>query len=426
MRRPLLVAATALLVACSSDSEAPTDSASVVTIDTTITTDATDSTITTEVGDSVESPDVTDYVVSTEAPVFTATLGEPVDLDEAFAVQPDGTLDAQPVDLAVRPGDTPSSFLVLRNGIVVRLAESTSANNAGDADIVLDISDSTRAEGERGLLGLTFSDDGTRAWINHTDLDGNTRIVGYEVAVDGTFDESSAIDVDLIRQPYPNHNGGEVVFDGARSRLLVLTGDGGAANDPDRVALDPDSPLGKILSYPIDSDGLAGRPEVVAVGLRNPWRAVIHGDSLWIADVGQGLWEEVDVVELDRLDAAAPVSFGWSAREGTHDFNADQNDAHAAFVAVDPISEYEHVEGRCSISGGAPLAGAITTDVWYVFADFCTGEVLARCLVGCERVENREIAVGSVPQAVAVLPDHRGNLWVLGLDGLLVPVISDP
>lgn len=403
----LLAATTLLVVACASETEVLVGSSVASTTPTSFDPSPETSRAPTE---------------SSSAPLsvapFAPTLGEPVDVGDNSG--------GQPVDLAVRPGATPSSFLVLRGGVVVRLVESTTGNLATDATVALDISDLTRAEGERGLLGLAFSDDGARAWINHTDLDGDTRIVGYDVRADGTFDESSATEIDSIRQPYPNHNGGELVFDGVRSRLLVLTGDGGAADDPDRVALDPDSPLGKILSYPIDSNGVAGKPEVVAVGLRNPWRAVIHDGLLWIADVGQGLWEEVDVVELDRLDPTTPMSFGWSAREGTHDFNLDQNDAHATFMAVDPISEYEHTEGRCSISGGTPVGGAVTTEVWYVFADFCTGEVLARCLVGCEQVDEREIAVGTVPQAVAVLPDHRGNLWVLGLDGLLVPVLSDP
>jgi len=402
VKRLAPVAFATLLVACGSGEE--------VLVGSTVATGSTGSTSTAVSAPPDEASSVSLPTSESPEPSFEPTLGEPVDLGDLA--------DGEPVDLAVRPGATPTSFLVLRGGLVVRLESDSTVG-----EVVLDVSDLTRAEGERGLLGVTFSDDGSRAWINHTDLDGNTRIVAFEVDEEGRFDETSATEVDVIGQPHANHNGGELVLDAARDRLLVLTGDGGAANDPDRLALDLGSPLGKILAYPLEPDGDAGPAEIVAVGLRNPWRAVIHDDVLWIADVGQGQWEEVNAVPLDQLISAAPVSFGWSALEGTHDFNDDQTAAHAAFVAIDPVTEYEHVEGRCSISGGAPTTRASGT--WYVFADFCTGEVIARCLVGCGTLERTETIVGKVPEAVAVLPDHRGDLWVLGLGGALVPVLSD-
>jgi len=408
-----------VLAACGSEQEilvSTTASANAATPTETTTPTATPTATPTptETGPGTTVPDTestTSSPTGTESTEFASTLGEPLDLSD-FA-------DSEPVDLAVRPGTSPTSFLVLRGGQVIRLADDLTPD-----EVVLDISDEVRAEGERGLLGLAFDGDGSRAFVNHTGLDGDTRIVVYGVDEDGTFDESTAVEVYRLPQPYANHNGGEILVDVARDRLLVPTGDGGSANDPDRVALDPASPLGKILALPLLADGTVGTPEIVAVGLRNPWRAVIDGDDLWIADVGQGEWEEVNVVALDRLDAATRPSFGWSAFEGTHPFNDDQAAIHAGLTAVEPITEYQHVGGRCSISGGA-VAANTGDSTWYVFADFCSGEVAARCLIGCEPATIADVAVGTVPEAVAVLPDHRGRLWVLGLDGLLVPILSD-
>lgn len=354
----------------------------------------------------------TDVSAATDAPTttpptpisFDATLGTPVDLGDLA--------DAEPVDLAVRPGAKPTSFLVLRTGLVVRLDDDMQP-----IATVLDITDLTRAEGERGLLGLAFSPDGDRAFVDYTDLAGDTRIVSYAVRADGEFVEASATEVYSVAQPYPNHNGGELLVDMKRGRLLVLTGDGGAGGDPERVALDPTSPLGKVIAFPLDATERVGEPAIVAVGLRNPWRATIFDDRLLIADVGQNQWEEVNSVALDRLVPESPVSFGWSALEGTRDFNADQFEAHSGFVAVDPVFEYEHRDGRCSISGGAVAADASPRGSWYVYADFCTGEVMATCLDACGSA-----VVGRVPGATAVLPDHRGDLWVLGIEGDLVPI----
>lgn len=351
---------------------------------------------------SSDAPPVTDGAPEP----FVRTLGEPVDLGDLA--------DAEPVDLAVRPGANLSTFLVLRTGLVVRLDDDMRPTAT-----VLDITDLTRAEGERGLLGVAFAPDGDRAFVDYTDLNGDTRIVSYPVDADGTFDESAAVEVFTITQPYPNHNGGEVLVDTERNRLLVLTGDGGAGGDPERVALDPSSPLGKVVAVPLDANGAAGAPSIVAVGLRNPWRASIFDDTLWIADVGQNQWEEVDSVPLGALDPASPISFGWSALEGTHEYNADQLDVHAAFTAVDPRFEYEHVNGRCSISGGAVAGDASPRGSWFVYADYCTGEVMATCVDACGSA-----VIGRVPGATAVLPDHRGDLWVLGIDGALVPIRS--
>ncbi len=338
----------------------------------------------------------------------------------------------QPVDVAVRPGTPPVAYLVERPG---RVRVLDAAHQPGR--VVLDISDDTEAQGERGLLGLAFSADGSHAYVNFTTNGGDTNVDEYRVNPDGSFDEASRRSVYAVDQPYGNHNGGDLAT-GPDGLLYVFTGDGGSANDPERVALDLASPLGKILridptpsadgsfTVPADNpfvtvDGALG--EIWAVGLRNPWRAAFDdatGD-LWIADVGQNEWEEISVGwAAEGRDAARGVSFGWSAFEGTHRFNEDQ----PAEGHTPPIFEYPHGELGCSISGGLRYRGADIASLqgWYVFTDYCSGLVRALEVLP-DRTAGRVVELGSVPAAVAVVADARGELVVLSLDGDIVPVV---
>lgn len=289
--------------------------------------------------------------------------------------------------------------------------------------VLLDITALTRAEGERGLLGLAYSPDGTRAFVNYTDLDGNTVVARYDVADDGTFDTTSRRELLTIDQPYANHNGGDLVITPGGDDLFVFTGDGGSGGDPDRESLAATSLLGKVVR--LDPLAEAPEPEIVAVGLRNPWRVSVDPftSDLWIADVGQGELEEVNYVDLGDLRGS---SFGWSAYEGTREFNTDQLDAHRAYREVMPVFEYEHVDGDCSISGGAVIRDDTVEVVgdWYLFSDFCSGVVRALCVEPGGLDTCGLLALGKVPSSVGVLADHRQRIWVLSLDGLLVPVIA--
>lgn len=385
MRRIAALATVALLIgACSDDS---TDSS---------VTESTqpDTTVVQSTTDSSEAPVV-------DAAVFEAALGTSFD---GFT---------EPVDLAVL-GDT--TYIVERGGLISFFDQGQRGETA------LEMTDLTAAGGERGLLGLAFSDG--HAFVNYTDLDGSTVIDRYAVADDGTFVVSSRTTLLTISQPYANHNGGDLVFDPATRSLLVFTGDGGAGGDPERRALDTGSLLGKILRLrDVDNDDIAVpvTPEIAAVGLRNPWRAFLDDttEMLYIADVGQDHWEEVTVVGIANLDG---VSFGWSALEGTHEYNADQAEANSVFTYVAPSHEYEHTDGRCSISGGAVYRGT-TIDVvgsWYVYADFCSGDVIAIDVL--DAPGDGVSKVGNVAQPVAVVPDAAGELWVLSLTGTVTPL----
>jgi glucose/arabinose dehydrogenase len=384
-----LIALTAVLsIACASETE--------VLVSTTVgettpsTTTATENTETT--------------IVATE-PTFAATLGTPI----ADYVDP--------VDIAVRRTTTLQSYIAERAGQIFELATDGTKGTQ-----VLDISDLTIAQGEQGLLGLAFTPDGSGAYVNYTSLAGDTVIASFTINTDGTFDKTSQNIITTIKQPYPNHNGGDIMVD-TEGALYIFMGDGGFANDPDRYALDITSPLGKIWKFsPVDGRWNSG--EAWAVGLRNPWRASLDPvtNDLWIADVGQDHWEEINVVPFDEVQG---VSFGWSAREGTHEFNADQQALHETFTAVEPVYEYEHADNNCSISGGVVYRGSQVpvSGTWYIFSDYCTGKVEALC-VDEQRQNCGVIELGTVERSVGVVADAQGEVWVLSQNGLIAPIIA--
>ena len=379
------------LIACSSSNKTA-ESTTVVESSTIATTDV--STTLAETSTTV-----------TSEPSFSATIGPPIT----------GYID--PVDIAVRKGDTPQSYIVERAGKIFELASDGTKGTE-----VLDISDLTIAQGEQGLLGLAFAPDGSGAYVDYTNLAGDTVIASFLIAEDGTFNKSSQGIITTIKQPYPNHNGGDIMVD-EDGALYVFMGDGGFANDPQRHALDVTSSLGKIWKIsPIDGHWNTG--EAWAVGLRNPWRASLDPvtNDLWIADVGQDHWEEINVVPFDQVQG---VSFGWSAREGTHDFNADQQALHETFKAVEPVYEYEHVNNNCSISGGVVYRGSQVpvTGTWYIFSDYCTGKVQALC-IDDQRKNCGLIELGTVEKSVGVVADAQGEVWVLSQNGLIVPIVA--
>ena len=328
---------------------------------------------------------------------------------------------SKPVELVYRPTDS-LMYIVEQDGTVVSMNDGQPGADA------LDMTELTSADGERGLLGLAITKDGSLAYVNYTNNDGNTRIDEYTVNADGTFDKSTRRAVLGFDQPYPNHNGGDLVF-GPDGMLYIGTGDGGSGGDPDRRALNMSEWLGKILridphpsggaAYTVPTDnpfvGVDGaRPEIWAIGLRNPWRFSFDRQTgdLWIADVGQGQWEEVDV-GWAADGGGRGLNFGWSAFEGNHRFNADQPEDGV----TPPIHEYEHVGQDCSISGSALYRGAAIPALvgWYVFADYCSGQVRALQIV--DGAEIKQVGLGTVPNVVAVNEGPDGELWVLSGGG---------
>jgi glucose/arabinose dehydrogenase len=337
------------------------------------------------------------------------------------------------VDLIQRDKSDSFFYVVSRFGTIQRWQPDGTI-----LDTVLDISTATTSEGERGLLGLAFRKIDTQweAFINFTDLSGDSVISRFDMTTDGRFVSSarpSGAEIIKIAQPYSNHNGGAVVV-GPDNMLYIGTGDGGSSDDPERRALNTEELLGKILridpkksGYDIPADNPFvntpnARAEIWSIGLRNPWRFNfdVFG-NIWIADVGQNKWEEVNASPgTTKTPGGKGKSFGWSAYEGNHAFNTDV----ASKGAIAPIFEYEHKDGACSISGGA--IGTNTTTAgragWYFFGDYCTGTMTAILTDGTSTVAS-ETVLEDLGNITAVRSTFDG-MFVISLEGKVRRVIS--
>ena len=362
---------------------------------------------------------------ATTAPPETTTTVSP-DVDPAVSFTEVVELDGAVVDLAWRTGDD-ALYAVEQAGRVTRLAREAT-------DTVLDITDLTDADGERGLLGLAFDPTGQFAYINYTGGQGETVISEHPVGDDGQFGTGDSARLVLeIEQPYANHNGGDLVF-GPDGMLYIGMGDGGSGGDPERRATDMTTLLGKMLRidpaagggepYVIPADNpfvpdADVSPEIWASGLRNPWRFSFDSQTgdLWIADVGQNAVEEIDVAPATGgLDAGKGLSFGWSAFEGDERFNDDV----PAEGHVPPIFTYSHDDG-CSISGGVRARGGPVPALvgWYVYADYCSGQVWALQVTGdgAAMAAGRNVELGQVESATAVVDGPGGETYVLSANG---------
>lgn len=292
-----------------------------------------------------------------------------------------------PVDI-VHAGDGSGRLLVAEKPGRVRVVR----DGALVAQPLLDIAALVLSGDERGLLGVAFHPrfaTTRHLYVNYTRKpDGATVVARYRVpeATPDAADPASAQVLLVIAQPYANHNGGAVRF-GPDGLLYVGMGDGGGANDPQNRAQDPQSLLGKILRIDVDggspyaippgnpyADGVGGRPEIWATGLRNPWKLAFDGAALYIGDVGQDQREELDAV---TVGAGAGPNFGWRVAEGTHCTGLPGGPPCDSAALTPPIVEYTHDTG-CSITGGEVYRGtalASTLGGRYVFGDFCTGAV---------------------------------------------------
>lgn len=286
-----------------------------------------------------------------------------------------------PVLLVADPDGGPD-YVVEQPGRIVR------ADGASHA-LALDMIGDVRFGGERGLLGLAFHPDfeaNRLAYVNYIDKRGATVIKQFEVH-NGTFDVDSGRLVLTIDQPAGNHNGGMIAF-GPRGYLWIGMGDGGAADDAFGNGQDPHTLLGSMLRISVPgsegdpysipesnpyTDGVGGAPEVYAYGLRNPWRfsfdTTVEGENagLWIADVGQGDVEEVNLTSTDLRGA----NYGWPIMEGSVCFRRANCDGSGLVM---PILEYDHGEG-CSITGGYVYRGSAIPELdgHYFYSDFCSG-----------------------------------------------------
>lgn len=300
----------------------------------------------------------------------------------------------------------------------------------GEATTFLDVSGEITSGGEQGLLSLAFSPDWQRdhlLYVDYTDQAGDTRVVEY-AAPGGAVDPGSARELLRVDQPFPNHNGGLVLF-GPDGKLYIGLGDGGSAGDPQRNGLDPTTLLGKILRidprpdgelpYTVPADNpFAGdadaRGEIFALGLRNPWRFAFDPASgdLLIGDVGQDEQEEIDVVTARQ---ASGGNFGWSAYEGDARFNEDQD----APNAIAPALVATHADGNCSITGGLVVGDPDlpTLRGRYIWGDLCRGELHSFTPEPGERASD-DVALGPrVDRLASFGTDNEGNVYAVSIDG---------
>jgi len=292
--------------------------------------------------------------------------------------------------------------------------------------------------GERGLLGLAFHPNYKNNGFFYLDYtrssDGATVIARYSVSADSNVaNPASASILLVIPQDQANHNGGQLQF-GPDGYLYIGMGDGGGGGDPLNRAQDPASLLGKILRIDVDSGspygippgnpfvGDAGtRPEIWAFGTRNPWRFSfdrLTGD-LFIGDVGQGAWEEID---FQPAGSAGGQNYGWSCFEGLHPYDNTRNCTQKGTL-TSPILEYDHSLG-CSVIGGYRYTGSSYPALrgLYLYADFCTGRIWGAAQNGASWTSGQ--LLDTTDQFAAFGEDEAGELYLAAYGGTIYKVAA--
>jgi len=299
----------------------------------------------------------------------------------------------------------------------------------------LDLRSKISTGGERGLLGLAFHPDyswNRKFYVNYTDTNGNTVIAQYlRSATNASRADPTAKIVLRIPQPFSNHNGGMLAF-GPDRYLYVGMGDGGSSGDPGNRAQNLSSLLGKMLRLNIDTSkaytvpptnpyvGRSGHDLIWSLGLRNPWRFSFdrNNGNLWIADVGQNRFEEVN--RSLAPDAGRAANYGWRHLEGNQCFNPSSGCPTAGKTM--PMAVYSHSVG-CSVTGGYVYRGATYPDLRgvYLFGDYCSGRVWGLDANGPNTQSpvllydtGANISSFGEDQAGNVyLVDHGGDIWLI-------------
>ena len=378
--------------------------------------------------------------LATSAPSGTGSPPPAGGFDAArvsIALEKVASVDGGPLAFAAPADGSGRMFVAAKDGRVWALHD-------GDvqSEPVLDLRSLVSGGSEQGLLGIavapTFPDD-PRLFVDYTDVGGDTVVASY-VLVAGEanrFDPGSAVQILTVNQPYPNHNGGALAF-GPDGMLYVSLGDGGSGGDPLGNGQRTDVLLGKILrldvgkapggteryTIPPDNPFIAvanARPEIWLYGLRNPWRLSFDRmtGNLWIGDVGQDAWEEVDVAPA----GAGGLNFGWNTMEGNHCFSPKDGCSSAGITP--PVTEYGHDGGACTVIGGDVYRGTAQPLLrgGYVFADFCSGQMWA---IAADAEGPRDpVAVGSAGSGVAAFgEDAAGEIYIANLDGTISRLVA--
>jgi len=331
---------------------------------------------------------------------------------------------SKPLFLTTSPDNTNRLFIVEQDGRTFILTRGQR-----NPSPFLDIAKQLTTGGEQGLLGLAFhprySSNG-RLFVNYNRAqDGATVIAEYRVSPDPNRAEPHETIRLIIPQPYTNHNGGMLAF-GPDALLYIGMGDGGSGGDPENRAQNPEELLGKILRIDVDGPppyrippdnpfvGQRGKPEIFALGFRNPWRFSFdrHTGELWVGDVGQHLWEEIDLIEKGK-------NYGWRLLEGTHCFNPS-TDCQRVPNVVPPRTEYHHEQGRCSVTGGYVYRGTRIPGLQgtYLFGDFCSGEIWGYRNGQTRLLLDTDLRISSFGE------DREGEIYVIGYQGLIMKIVQ--
>ena len=347
----------------------------------------------------------------------------------------------QPVALMQAPADSSQWYVVEKSGIVRVFAND---ENTLSTSVFIDIRGAVNTSGEGGLLGMAFDPDYPivpEVYLSFTR--SGSPLVSYvsrfTLTNNGlTLNPASEEVILTVAQPDDNHNGGDLAF-GPDGYLYIGLGDGGGSGDPGgngqktntlmgailRLDIVGGSPYGIPAGNPFETEAICtgvarteSCPEIYAWGLRNPWRFSFDTvtSKLWVGDVGQGDWEEVDVI-------TAGGNYGWNQREGAHCFSPAVGCEN---TFVEPITEYDHTLGR-SITGGFVYRGSAIPDMvgWYVFGDFSTGRLFG-IREGSSVGVTPEVFGETGLQIVSFGQSDNGELYVLHFGGAIHQITDAP
>jgi glucose/arabinose dehydrogenase len=342
-----------------------------------------------------------------------------------------------PLYLTTPPGDVARLFIVEKTGKIRIVKDGTLL-----PDPFLDISTQISNGGEQGLLGLAFDPQyatNGRFVVHYTDTAGDTRLSTFQVSTNPDVADATSEHIILtVDQPFENHNGGQIVF-GPDGLLYMGLGDGGSGDDPQGNGQDLTDLLGSILrldvaagtSYTSPPDNpfvgrTDARPEIWNYGLRNPWRFSFDRSTgdLYIGDVGQGQFEEIDVATA-AAGSGKGLNFGWNIMEGAHCLNGSQCDPTGLVL---PAFEYTHSEG-CSVTGGYVYRGQAIPSIQgqYFYSDFCQGWVHSfRYAGGTANVITDWPALKPGGNVSSFGEDASGELYVLDSGGTVFKIVPAP
>jgi len=339
--------------------------------------------------------------------------------------------------IAIRHAGDDRLFIVQQNGII-RIINGTGQTLATP---FLNIDPRVLSGGEQGLLGLDFHPqfpDSNYFYVNYTNNSGDTRVSRFSVTANPNIaDPDSEVILLTIDQPFPNHNGGDIHF-GPDGYLYIGMGDGGSGGDPGNRAQNPTLLLGKMLRIDVDNGAPYAIPatnpfagstavanEIWALGLRNPWRFSfdrLTGD-LWIGDVGQDAWEEVD---FQPASSPGGENYGWRCYEGNASYNL--NGCGPVGNYTRPVAVYANSSNvGCSITGGYVYRGSQYPDLYghYLYTDYCSGRIWSLTPDGEGEWNNQQLLDGPNSNLTTFGEDVNGELYLAGIGNGIIYKIRE-